>query len=167
MLLVPFQRVTIDSSLDPIALHAALVESRAERLWWGTVKPNTFRLTRRIKGRNTYNPWLLGEFIPEGNGTRISVIYTLHPVALIFMLGMIGWIEYLALRANDPFWIPLAIFAAFHALMYFIGFVPDLRRSDKLLRSIARGERPSRADLDSVQEWFSTDLFERDAGDPH
>jgi hypothetical protein len=63
---------------------------------------------------------------------------TLHPVALLVVLGFLLVPQYFALGTTgsvDVAW--LLIVAAFHVVMYYAGFRPEVRRAETWVREIA------------------------------
>jgi hypothetical protein len=50
------------------------------------------------QGRNTYAAWLTGHIVKVDGGSRLSVLLTIHPVAVTAVLGIfvgpqiVGWL---------------------------------------------------------------------------
>jgi hypothetical protein len=55
--------------------------------FFGKVSKNGFKIMRKIRGRDSFNPVLYGKFSPLDNGTRVRVVMTFHPIIWVFILG--------------------------------------------------------------------------------
>jgi hypothetical protein len=105
------------------------------------VRSDRFRLVPVIRGMNTYAPRISGRIRPSANGSLVEGWMTLHPVALLILLGFILVPQYFALGSTgsvDVAW--LLIVAAFHVVMYYAGFRPEVRRAEAWIREVA-GQR--------------------------
>jgi hypothetical protein len=147
MFLVPYRRIQFHTNLDPVTIARRLetvVESRFHWFRWpkgkefsGRVSPNGFRLMRIIRGQNTYLPWLLG-WIERArtSGSKVVIVMTLHPVAVVLTLGFLVLVMYGVFTHARFFWEPLTIFGGFHVFMYAFGFRPEARRAERRLREL-------------------------------
>lgn len=150
MFLVPYKRIHISTTLTPDEASQRILETVDTRGWtWhlssdkyfrGRVSPENFRILPVIRGRNTYLPLVRGQLRPGGIGTELEVTFSLHPLAIAtiaFVFGMPLWVEYSKVGGLSPKIVPLlAAFLVLHALMYFIGFLPEARRAESLLRNL-------------------------------
>ena len=146
---VPYRRVTLNSSLGPPELArrvAAVTQCRyrwfrfppADMQFVGSVSENRLRLVPVIRGRNTYAPWELAEVRPAASGSTVDVQMTLHPVALALLLGFALAGFFISRAGGTLNWWFLAAFGAFHIVMYYIGFKPETRRVESLLRDLVK-----------------------------
>jgi hypothetical protein len=102
------------------------------------VRGDRFRLVSVIRGMNTYAPRISGRIRPTASGCVVEGWMTLHPVALLVLLGFILVPQYFALGSTgsvDVAW--LLIVAAFHLVMYYAGFRPEVRRAEAWIREVA------------------------------
>jgi hypothetical protein len=93
---------------------------------------------------NTYAPRISGRIRPNGSGCVVEGWMTLHPIALLVVLGFLLVPQYFALGSTgavDVAW--LLIVAAFHVVMYFAGFRPEVRRAEAWIREVAGQRVPS------------------------
>jgi hypothetical protein len=102
----------------------------------GSVSPNAFRLLPTIRGRNTYQPWLLGRMTPRSDGTEIRIMQTLHPIGIVIIVGVLILGLVLARRVGDYRDIIAGLFVL-HCVTYFIGFLPQARRAEARIRQLA------------------------------
>jgi hypothetical protein len=156
MLTIPYRRFTIASDRTTADVAQRMAEQTAPRhgsggttshtaRYVGTIRPDRFRLVPLIRGMNTYAPRILGRIRPTEAGCVIEGRMTLHPVAVLALLGFLVAPQYWALGARgtlDGVW--LAIVAVFHVVMYYAGFVPEVRRTESWMRDVA-GRRGTEA----------------------
>ena len=156
MLSLPYHRFSIGSDRAPIDVARRMAEQTAPRHGWrrptfpntrfvGTVNTERFRLVPLIRGMNTYAPRILGRIRTVEAGCVIEGRMTLHPVAVVALLGFLVAPQYWALGERgtlDGVW--LAIVAVFHVVMYYAGFVPEVRRTESWMRDVA-GRRGAEA----------------------
>ena len=91
---------------------------------------------------NTYSPRILGRIRSTQTGSVIEGRMTLHPVAVLVLIGFLIAPQYFALGETgkiDVVW--LSIVVAFHVVMYLAGYLPEVRRAETWLRDVAG--RPS------------------------
>jgi hypothetical protein len=55
--------------------------------FFGSITSTGFRIMRVVRGRDSFNPVLYGQFSPSDHGTRVRVVMTLHPVVWVFMFA--------------------------------------------------------------------------------
>jgi hypothetical protein len=94
---IPYEKVVIQSKLEPSEIVARLKTVTSRFLWYkfpprdkdfvGSIFTDGFRMYRNIRGRNTYLPWLIGKIHANDEGSQIVVII-LHPIAIFLLLGV-------------------------------------------------------------------------------
>ena len=146
---IPYRRLSIDSVLSPNELESRLRAIVIPKQHWfrragqqfefiGKVSLSNFRLVPNVKGINTYLPWILGNIRPSLQGTRIDIVQTLHPLAIIIVVAFFLWAEYLSISITGKFnTIILLALIAFHLAMYFVGFLPEASRSEQRMKELA------------------------------
>lgn len=149
MLTIPYRRFVIPSDRAAADVARRMAEQTAPRHGWGrrppkeirfvgTIHDDRFRLVPLIRGMNTYAPRILGRIRPAQAGCVIEGRMTLHPVAVVALLVFLVAPQYWALGERgtlDGVW--LAIVAVFHVVMYYAGFVPEVRRTESWMRDVA------------------------------
>ncbi len=96
MRFLPYQRVTLVSALSPKDLIERLRASTGKwssswsavsgsTTFTGSVSEDHFKVQRRISGRNSFNPQLIGRVQVQGNLTTIELTLRLHPFVAGFM----------------------------------------------------------------------------------
>jgi hypothetical protein len=150
MFAIPYRRVRLDSALSPLELSRRVEAVTQRRYRWfrlpraniqfvGTVTENRLRLIPVVRGQNSYAPWVLATLQPTHRGSAVDIRMTLHPVAIVAVLGLFSVVEYGAIRGDggQAFW-PVVGLIAFHVLMYYyVGFIPEARRVESLIRHLA------------------------------
>jgi hypothetical protein len=143
---IPYRRISVRSGLPPQEVtrrlrlvtrkHSWTVWSQADARFVGSIAESRFRLRYVPAGRNTYAPWLVGSIRPDEHGSAMDVRMTLHPMAIFGIAGF----------ASFPFWLRganhfvlfwLGAMAAFHVLMYYIGFKEDAWNAESFLHELA------------------------------
>jgi hypothetical protein len=149
MWFVPYRRLVIKSKLDPpelasrlrsvtVAGHPSFRKLPSHVNFVGKVTGEKFRVVPAIRGRNTYLPWLVGTIQAETTGTVVTVVMTLHPIAIIAVLALLGGGQYLAIVREGGFNVLfLGMILAFHMVMYVVGFRPEARKAEERLRELA------------------------------
>lgn len=110
----------------------------------GKVRGDRFRVVPVIRGMNTYAPRISGRIRSSGSYCVVEGWMTLHPVAVLVLLGFLLVPQYFALGSTgvvDVAW--LLIVAAFHVVMYYAGFRPEVRRAEAWIREVAGQREPS------------------------
>lgn len=144
---VPYRKTRIVSLHSPEVLAERLGLHTSRRWPWfrlpggecyfvGSVSPNAFRLLPTRRGRNTYQPWLLGKMTPRPDGTEIRIVQTLHPIGIVIIVGVLILGLYLGRRIGDYRNILVGLFV-FHCLLYFIGYWPQARHALARIRQLA------------------------------
>src|ERR1041385_6618172 len=98
-----FRRYQALTELTAKEASAALSDNVSPRRWFnypdtpfaGEVSGIRFRITRVVRGRDSFNPVLYGRITSAPAGSRVRITMTLHPVAWIFLVawsGVIGWL---------------------------------------------------------------------------
>jgi hypothetical protein len=149
MLLLPHRRCTLTAAVGAAEFATRLASITSPSQPWfrslvgqyefvGTVSPEGFRLTPVTRGRNTYLPRVTGVFSTHGDHTEVQITQALHPVAIAILLAFGAPIVISLIIGNfsEAFTL-LALFAAFHLIMYFVGFLPEARRVEHRLIQLA------------------------------
>lgn len=105
----------------------------------GTVRDNSFKVRRDIRGRNSSLPMIRGQLTSTPTGTKIRVTMFLHPLAALFMvvwLGFVGrgaWLN----RSGPPIlqWGMLV----FGCVLIAVGFIPEVITAKRLITIALRG----------------------------
>ena len=113
---------------------------RSEKYFRGSVSEQEFRLIPVFEGRNIYIPVIHGDLNPSEAGTQVRFTFALHPLAvglLVMFCIMPFWTQYneFGHLSRNVLIIP-GIVLGFHALFYYIGFLPETRRTEKFLRDL-------------------------------
>ena len=152
MFLIPYRRFAIASDRTATDVAQRMAERTARQgmgrtpsdpvRYIGTISPDRFRLVPVIRGMNTYAPRILGRIRSTQTGSVIEGQMTLHPVAVLVLLGFLIAPQYFALGEDgniDFVW--LSIVVVFHVVMYLAGYLPEVRRAETWMRDVAG--RPS------------------------
>lgn len=151
MLTIPSRRFAINSRLSAMEIAKGLRDHTQPRYKWfrsqpentrfvGTIGGDRFRLVPVFKGRNSYAPWILGHIAPNDSGSSVELTMTLHPVVVLLMLGIVLVPQYWAVAKEGGFnlwW--LAVMGGFHVVMYYIGFVPEVHKTEAWFRDFVTG----------------------------
>ena len=95
MKLLPFERFQIETGLTVEEVHALLSEhvGRAELLFQfgdkrfcGVLYPQSFKISRSIKYRNSFLPVLTGEFEATDKGTIIEITSRMNFLVMAFLI---------------------------------------------------------------------------------
>jgi hypothetical protein len=119
--------------------------ARDDKTFKGTIDASSFRIMRRIRYRNSFQPVIRGTITELRPGSRIDVRMTLHPFVAVFA------IVWLALACNFLFmgfssavtsfvWIPTLMVVAFVAMLVG-GFAFEAWKGRKLLEQALLGAR--------------------------
>ena len=146
---IPYEKVTFQSELDQSEIIARLEKATSRFLWYkfppkekdfvGTIFTDGFRISRNIRNRNTYLPFLVGKINENENGSRIVVTMTLHPIAVLIMAGLfLLTFRGLFIPGGDAGakLLPFVMIMIFHLVMCLVGFNPEVSRAKKLLQEI-------------------------------
>jgi hypothetical protein len=150
MFLVPYRQTEISSPHSPEIVADRLRQRTSARQPWfrslvgrgfdftGSVSPDEFRLMPIIRGRNTYQPWLVGHIIPRPEGSTIRVLETFHPIQIGIIIAFFTLPAVLGMRSSGvkALFATLLVFLLFHCVMYFIGFLPEARRAEDRIREL-------------------------------
>jgi hypothetical protein len=103
IVLIPFERITINTTLTQEQAKQILTDKvvlvgepdqkpDTEGIFRGKVSESGFELTRMraFSRRNSLHPMLWGKFVTIPEGTRIEVIFTLHPLFLVTVVVALG-----------------------------------------------------------------------------
>src|SRR6266404_618009 len=94
MFLVPYRQTEIRSPHSPDVVADRLRRRTSARQPWfrplvgrgfdftGWVSGSEFRLMPVIRGRNTYQPWLIGHVCPRPYGSAIRIVETFQPIQI-------------------------------------------------------------------------------------
>lgn len=145
MFLVPYQQSTLTTAnaaeftarlaavTSPVPPWFRSLGGRYEFV--GTVSADGFQITPVHRGRNTYLPRVTGVV----RASEIRITQSLHPVAIAAMSVFLAIPIFVSLSAGDvasAFAVP-AMLAVFHVVMYFAGFLPEVRRVEERLQQLA------------------------------
>ena len=163
---MPFYRFVIDSPMPPqLALATVQTLVRKPPTFWaslkssfsfrinsdqpflGTVGPDSFRIRREIRGRNSFLPLVWGKVFPDRLGSRVTITMFLQPMTALFMLfwfSMIGIGLYRELRStNNPFNTESLIsigMILFGIGLVLFGFIPEVIKAKRILISTLKAE---------------------------
>src|SRR5690348_10885919 len=70
----------------------------ADKPFIGIVRDDSFRVQRKIQGRNSFLPLVWGRLRSTPTGTRVGVTMFLHPIVAIFTLLWLEIVGSVALR---------------------------------------------------------------------
>jgi len=144
---LPYQKIIIESSLNLKQFEEMLRRNTASKQPWfkdvsddykfgGSITDRSFKLTSMIKGRNTYSPWIVGNYKPSANGCSVDVVFVIQPVAAILMLLFFVFPQYLSVRSDGSFSIVFALAVlALHFILYYIGFLPEVKRIKEFMEN--------------------------------
>ena len=151
MFLVPCRQAEITSPHSPDVVAERLRERTSARQPWfrslvgrgfdftGSVSATEFRLMPVIRGRNTYQPWLVGHVCPHPGGSTIRLVETFHPIQIGIIIAFFTFAAVVGMRSTGvkALFATLLVFLLFHCVMYFIGFLPEARRAEERIRELA------------------------------
>ena len=151
MFLIPYRQTEITSPHSPDVVADRLRERTSARQPWfrslagrgfdftGSVSATEFRLMPVIRGRNTYQPWLVGHVCAHPGGSTIRLVETFHPIQIAIIVGFFtfgGVVVGGKSSVWDAVFGTLLLFVIFHCVMYFIGFLPDARKAEERIRQL-------------------------------
>jgi hypothetical protein len=143
---LPYERKTIESSLDPVQFQERLKsytisikpmfkDVSDDYMFIGKITGHSFKLIPITKWRNTYLPWVIGSYFPGKVGCSATIIFTIHPVAIILMLFFLIFPQYLFITRGSSFNILYATcFMIFHFVLYYVGFLPEVKRIERFFK---------------------------------
>jgi hypothetical protein len=146
---IPYEKVIIQSKLEPPEIVDRLKAVTSRFLWYkwppkdkdfvGTISLDGFRIHRNIRNRNTYLPLLVGKIYVHNEGSEIVVTMSLHPIAILLLLGLFSYFFY-GLFIPDGEAGAILLFCSvafvFHLVMYLMGFCPEVSRAKERLQEI-------------------------------
>jgi hypothetical protein len=160
--LVPFERLTIPTTLtfseilerldevvEPPKIFRFTLFKRPNKPYEGTISGNTFKISRIIRGRNSFLPVIEGAIYPESFGCSIEIKMSLHKIVIVFMiywLSIVGSIGLFALfawfvdRSVGPIFLPLLGMFIFGWLLCLIPFKIESKMTAKFLFNLFREE---------------------------
>jgi len=162
---LPWRRYEIFSHLAPAEVVAAMRNATERRRWFrrpfravqgfeGIVAADSFLVSRIIRYRNSFLPFITGRVEPAAEGTKILISMRPHLLVLVFMaVWMAGPIAIVVfvLFQRGPQGRSLGLLAsgmaAFGYLLCSISFGLEARRALKMLHKILL---PSGASLSSI-----------------
>ena len=150
MFLIPYRQAEITSPHLPDVVTERLRQRTSARQPWfrslvgrgfdftGSVSATEFRLMPVIRGRNTYQPWLVGQVSPRPGGTTIRLVETFHPIQIGVIIAFFTFPAVLGMRSSGvkALFATLLVFLLFHCVMYFIGFLSEARKADERIREL-------------------------------
>jgi len=146
---IPWHRIEIASPLPPAEVERRLATITQRQFGWivrpkppiqfvGRIANGLFRVLPVEQGQNTYTAWTVGRIERAEGGSRLSVLMTLHPIAVVvvaaFFLGpqLLGWFG-----GADSSTLWAGALVVFHIVMYYVGFRPAATRAENALRKVA------------------------------
>jgi hypothetical protein len=157
-LLVPFERLIIPTTLtfsevlerlnevvEPPKIFRITLFKRPAKPYEGTISGNTFKISRIIRGRNSFLPVIEGAIYPESFGCSIEIKMSLHKIVIVFMiywLSIIGSVGMFALfawfvdRSVGPIFLPLLGMFIFGWLLCLITFKIEAKATTKFLLTL-------------------------------
>jgi hypothetical protein len=159
VLLVPFERLALESSRPADELVAALarltepppmqfrvVRTKPTSTFVGEVSKERLYFRRAIYGRNSFAPFVIGKIVSTASGARIEAVMRPNGIVLGFMgvftatlapVLVLSVAELLQRGTLEGFvWQPAFMLVALFAGCM-LGFVPEARRMKRLLREVA------------------------------
>jgi hypothetical protein len=150
MFLIPYRQTEIRSPHSPEIVADRLRQRTSARQPWfrslvgrgfdftGSVSSGEFRLMPVIRGRNTYQPWLVGRIYPRPEGSIIRLLETFHPIQIGIIVAFFTLPAVLGMRSSGvkALFATLLVFLLFHCVMYFVGFLPEARRAEERIREL-------------------------------
>lgn len=106
----------------------------------GGVEQGTFRMSRVIRGRNSFLPQIRGEIRPSEIGSVVQVRMTLHPLAAIFLLAIVAAVASSVLSLAQSGDASVSEVLAPTLMLVFTGvlvaacFYPEARKAERLIR---------------------------------
>ena len=140
----PYRKLIIDSQLETSSFELMLRSCSVPKApilkrisnnvsFVGKITTNSFRIMPKIKGRNSYNPWIIGSYQPKTNGCQIKMTIMIHPLVIIVMLFFFIFPQYLTISKGGSFnVIFFIVILIFHFIMYFLGYLPEAKKIEKL-----------------------------------
>jgi len=147
MFFIPYDEYQTESPLSSQTIRTKLLyavdttakwyQHSSNKAYRGQVTDDEFRIYRNIKGRNTYLPVIKGNFEQKAEGTKVVIVFSLHPIVLISLLLLTVGAEVLAIYIEKGInFAVLFAFVAFHCLMYIIGYLPEKRKAEAFFEEI-------------------------------
>jgi hypothetical protein len=146
MFLVPYRQSTLTATVDAAEFAARLAALTSPTQSWfrslvgryefvGNVSPEGFELTPVFRGRNTYRPRVTGVV----RGSEIRITQSVQPLGIAAIFLVLGIPILVSLFAGDGASALglLGMLAGFHVILYFAGFLPEVRRVETRLQQLA------------------------------
>jgi hypothetical protein len=155
--LIPYKSISINTSLTvDEAVHlvsAAIAPPRSFFQGWrkagkefeGTVSNSSFTISRAIRYRNSFLPFLYGKFVPSAQGVRVEVRMTMHPLVIAFtvlwftviasflLLSIGGMLT--TLKIDEGILLPIGMLLFFY-LMVFLGLGFEANEAERFLSNL-------------------------------
>ncbi len=140
---LPYRNVTIKTNLSKEEVFHRLDrivsrkyiwrrKKREDKEFYGKMEDDKFRIARFIEGRNSYLPRITGSIERGADGTYLNLKMALHPLvilAMFFFLIQPLYISYSKTGTINLIW-PAAVIV-FHVVMYYVGFLPEARKTEE------------------------------------
>lgn len=161
MLLLPYERITLESSRSADELVTALAgvtrppESTVFRplirpeetaTFVGEVSKERLNIRRAIRYRNSFVPFVMGRILEASSGSRIEAIMLPHVAVLVIMAVFMLMLAPAAIISIAGFiqrgmfdelaWLPLVMLGGLYVACM-AGFVPEAHKTKRILREIA------------------------------
>ena len=118
---------------------------KAGKEFEGTVSNSGFTMSRAIRYRNSFLPYLYGKFVPGAQGVRVEVRMTMHPLVIAFAalwFTLIGGFLRLSIGSTlttlkiDEGTLILIGMLLFFYLMVFLGFGIEASKAERFLSDL-------------------------------
>ena len=102
----------------------------------GDIKRDSFVIWKRICYRNSFQPTLIGSFVPDGKGTIVYGEFGIHPtvrtmwIVLLFVAGCFGLLSFAGMVLAGP---PSMKWLAVPSILFIFPFGLGMRHLSKLL----------------------------------
>ena len=116
----------------------------ADKPFIGIVRDDSFRVQRKIQGRNSFLPLVWGRLRSTPTGARVTVTMFPHPIVAIFMLVWLGIVGSTALeflfwssrfKESSVTGLFLCGMFIFGVALVIGGFFPEARKAQRIIRS--------------------------------
>ena len=139
MFLLPYDRLRFETTL-PMSEVVDRLRSEAQPSFSGAITETGFSFVRNIFGRNSYLPRVQGRFISLPTGTHVIVTTSMQPVVVATLLAALLILGYFSVRNGRVALTPVVFLVVCHAVLYFIGYLPERRRAVAMMQRVIGAE---------------------------
>src|SRR5262245_27267373 len=129
--LIPWRRIVVASPLPPSEVqHRLAIVTKRRWLWFvrpgpsiqfmGPISNASFRGLPVAQGRNTFAAWAIGRIEKVEDGSRLTVLLTIHPVAIVVLALFVGPLILGWLNGGGFGAMWAGMFAVFFTVMYYV-----------------------------------------------